>query len=111
MLLEIDPLLNRLQEQNLPNETINNINIVTINYIKKFSKKSAPRNSIMTRKYLKEHDLLAVPIDKKYGNLSDEMQKIRKQINGYITQFKKIEKSRKNAKDICLKEEERINIF
>ena len=38
MLAEIDLLLNQHQEHNVPNETISDINIATINYIKKCSK-------------------------------------------------------------------------
>ena len=34
-LAEIDLLLSQLQEQNVSNETISNINIATVNYIKK----------------------------------------------------------------------------
>ena len=67
MLAEIDLLLNRLQKQNVSNDVINDINIATISYIKKCSKQSIPRNLIMTKKYLKEHDLLAVPFDKGIG--------------------------------------------
>ena len=63
ILAEIDLLLNHLQEENVSNETIRYINIATINYIKKCSKQSIPRNLIMTKKYLKEHNLLAAPFD------------------------------------------------
>ena len=64
MLPKMDLLLNHLQEQNVSNETISDINIATINYIKKCSKQSIPRNLIMTKKYLEKHNLLAVPFDK-----------------------------------------------
>ena len=64
MLAKMDLLLNHLQEQNVSNETISDINIATINYIKKCSKQSIPRNLIMTKKYLEKHNLLAVPFDK-----------------------------------------------
>ena len=67
MLAEIDLFLDHLQEQNVSNETISDINIVTINYIKKSSKQSIPRNFIMTKTYLKKHHLLAVPFDKGNG--------------------------------------------
>ena len=67
MLAEIDLLLNRLQEQNVSNETISDINIAKINYIKKFSKQSIPKNLITTKKYLKEDNFLAIPFDKRNG--------------------------------------------
>ena len=67
MFAEIDLLLNHLQEQNVPNETISNINIATINYIKKCSKQSIPRNLIMKKKYLEKLNLFYRSNDKGNG--------------------------------------------
>ena len=67
MLAEIDLLLNHLQEQNMSNETISDINIAKTNYIKKFSKQSIPKNLITTKKYLKEHNFLAIPFYRRNG--------------------------------------------
>ena len=67
MLAEIDLLLSHLQEQNVSNKTCSDINIATINYIKRYWKQSIPGNLIMTKKYLKEHSLIAVPFDKGNG--------------------------------------------
>ena len=77
MLVEIDLLLNHLQEQNLSNETISGINIAAINYIKKSSKQSIPRNLIMTKKYIGKHNLLAVPFDKRQWSLFSETPSLR----------------------------------
>ena len=111
MLAEIDLLLNRLQEQNVSNDVINDINVATINYIKKCSKESIPKNLIMTEKYLKEHDLLAVPFDEGIGVCLMKCQSYENKLMDILKlkQFKKMEKARKNAKEFCIKEEERIN--
>ena len=111
MLAEIELLLNRLEEQNVSNDVINDINIATINYIKKCSKQSIPRNLIMTKKYFKEHDLLAVPFDKGIGICLMKCQSYEKKLMDILKlkQFKKMEKTRKNAKEFCIKKEERIN--
>ena len=113
MLAEIDLLFNRLQEKNVSNETISDVNIATINYIKKGSKQSIPRNLIMTKNYLKEHNLLAVPFDKGTGIFLIKSKTYKNELMDILKlkQFKKMEKARKNAKEFCLKEEERINIF
>ena len=109
VLAEIDLLLNHLQEKNVSNETIRYINIATINYIKKCSKQSIPRNLIMTKKYLKEHNLLAVPFDN--GICLMKSQAYENKLMGVpkLKHSKKMEKTRKNVKEFCLKEEERIN--
>ena len=111
MLADIDLLLNRPEEQNESNNVINDINIATINYIKKCSKQSIPRNLIMTKKYLKEHELLAVPFDKGIGNCLMKCQSYENKLMNILKlkQFKKMEKARKNAKEFFIKEEERIN--
>ena len=64
----------------------------------------------MTKKYLKDHDLLAVPFDKgigicimKRGDYHSKMDKIIA-----LPQFEKLGKLRKNAKHPVLKEEERV---
>ena len=109
VLAEIDLLLNHLQEKNVSNETIRYINIATINYIKKCSKQSIPRNLIMTKKYLKEHNLLVVPFDN--GICLMKSQAYENKLMGVpkLKHLKKMGKTRKNVKEFCLKEEERIN--
>ena len=64
----------------------------------------------MTQKYLKNHDILAVPFDKGVGicimTKNDYKKKMDKLIN--LPQFQKVEKGRSNAKNPILKEEERV---
>ena len=86
------------------------INVKTLNYIKKCKNMKASRNIQMTKKYLKENDLLAVPFDKGIGicikkksTYNNKMETIIK-----LPQFEKMEKKRKNEKHPVLKEEERI---
>ena len=100
MLVEIDLLLNHLQEQNVSNETISDINIAAINY--RCSKQSIPRNLIMTKKYIEKHNLLAVPFDKGNGICLIKPQAYENELMDILKlkQFKRLEKSRKNAKKI-----------
>ena len=100
MLAEIDLLLNHLQEQNVSNETISDINIAAINY--RCSKQSIPRNLIMTKKYIEKHNLLAVPFDKGNGICLIKPQAYENELMDILKfkQFKRLEKSRKNAKKI-----------
>ena len=71
-----------------------------------------PRNLVITRKYLKEHGLVAVPFDKGVGicvmEITTYNNKLMNVLN--LSQFEKIQYTRKNAKDVILKEEERINL-
>ena len=68
------------------------------------------RNIVLTKKYLKDHDLLAIPFDKGVGicvmNRGLYYEKMDKIIK--LPQFENIQKPRKNAKHPILKEEERI---
>ena len=66
-LAEIDSLLHKLKTQNTSNEAINDVNAATLNYIKRCSKQKVPRHLTMTKHFLKEHELLAVPFDKGTG--------------------------------------------
>ena len=67
ILAEIDIVLSKLNERNVSNKVINDINVATLQYIKTCCKQKTPRNILMTRWFLKEHDLLAVPFDKTVG--------------------------------------------
>ena len=63
----------------------------------------------MTKKYLKEQDLLAIPFDKGVGICimkKEYHHKLNKIIN--LPQFQKLETRRKNAKHPVFKEEERV---
>ena len=48
-------------------DIVNDINIKTFKYIKACSNQKSPRNLILTKRYLKQNDLLAVPFDKGVG--------------------------------------------
>ena len=67
LLAEIDILLSKLEARDISNETVNDISAATLKYIKTCSKQKIPRHLQMMRRYLKEHDLLAVPFDKGIG--------------------------------------------
>ena len=65
----------------------------------------------MTKRFLKEHDLLAVPFDKGIGICVMETSTYKEKLGAILQleQFVKVTNTRKNAKDLCFKEEERIN--
>ena len=65
----------------------------------------------MTRRFLKEHDLLAVPFDKVIGICAMKASTYKEKLGAILQleQFLKVTNTRKNAKDLCFKEEERIN--
>ena len=108
--MELDCFLEYCKDHYIPDETITDINIKTLNYIKKCKKLKESRNVVMTQKYLKTHNLLAVPFDKGVGicvmKVSDYKQKMDSIIQ--LPQFQKFEQKRKNAKHPVFKEEERI---
>ena len=111
VLSQIDALLHQCKRDNVSDDIINEINIATFKYVKACSKQKSPRNLILTKKYLKEHELLAVPFDKGVGiclmkksTYQNKMSDILK-----LDQFEKLEKPRKNSRDFVLKEEDRIN--
>ena len=110
ILAEVDVLMAHCKDQNIPQKIMTEINLKTLNYIKKCSKLKTSRNVTMISKYLKEHDLLAIPFDKGVGicvmkqcDYNDKLDAIIK-----LPQFQKYVKPRKNAKNPLLKEEEVI---
>ena len=66
---------------------------------------------IITKKYLKNQNLLAVPFDKGTGICLMKSQAYEEKLMDILKlkQFQKVEKARKNSKEFCLKEQERIN--
>ena len=110
VLAELDGLLNFCKTQNIPNETITDINVKTLNYIKKCKNMKPSRNITMTKKYLKDNDLVAVPFDKGVGICLMKQETYKQKLDEILQlpQFEKVVKSRKNAKHPVLKEEERI---
>ena len=110
VLAELDDLLAYCRKNNVSEETISDINIKTLGYIKKCKKLKSSRNIQMTKRYLKDNDLLAVPFDKGVGICLMKKEDYCSKLNDILQlpQFQKVEKGRKNEKNPLLKEEERI---
>ena len=68
------------------------------------------RNILLTKKYLKEKDLLAIPFDKGIGICIMKRETYNSKMEAIINlpQFEKVEKKRKNEKHPVIKEEERV---
>ena len=111
VLAEIDALLSHCKREHVANDTMNEINVATFKYIKTCESQKSPRNLIMTKRYLKEYDLLAVPFDKGVGICLMTRETYKNKMNDILKldQFEKLEKPRKNSKNFIIKEEERIN--
>ena len=110
VLAELDGLLSHCKLHNVNNETISDINVKTVNYIKKCKRLKSSRNITLTKKYLKDNNLLAVPFDKGIGIcvMSKEAYHTKLDAILQLPQFEKVTTTRKNAKHIVHKEEERI---
>ena len=67
ILAEIDGLLHHCKINKVSDEMITDINVKTLNYIKRCKQMKSSKNIQMTKKYLKDHDLLAIPFDKGIG--------------------------------------------
>ena len=65
----------------------------------------------MTKRYLREKDLLAVLFDKGTGICVMKRQTYISKLNNILNleQFEKVTVTRKNGRGLCLKEEDRIN--
>ena len=107
---ELDNLLHYCKEKEVDKQIISDININTLQYVKKCKKQKNSRNIQMTKKYLKDNDLLAVPFDKGVGicvmKRCDYEKKLSKILE--LPQFEKVTTTRKNAKKPVIKEHERI---
>ena len=110
VLAEVDLLLAHCKQNNVSQQLMTEINVKTLQYIKKCKKLKPSRNIAMTAKYLKEHDLLAVPFDKGVGICVMKRSVYNQKIDAILQlpQFEKWVKPRKNAIHPLLKEEERI---
>lgn len=64
----------------------------------------------MTKKYLKEHDLMAIPFDKGIGICIMKRNTYEDKLSDILSlpQFEKVESTRKNAKNPVIKENERV---
>ena len=110
LLAEIDLLLNRLGKANVSKDVLNDINVATLKYVKICSSQRTPRHIIMTKRYLREKDLLAVPFDKDTGICVMKRRAYISRLNDILNlgQIEKVTVTRKNGRDLCLKEEDRI---
>ena len=110
ILVELDKFLNFCKSKVVSEETITDINVKTLNYIKSCKKMKTSRNILLTQKYLKENNLLAIPFDKGIGICVMGKKTYESKMNSIINlpQFEKVVKNRKNAKHPILKEEERV---
>ena len=111
VLAEVDELLHHCKEKQVSDETITDINVKTLNYIKRCKRMKSSKNIQMTKKYLKDHELLAVPFDKGVGICVMKQEDYHAKMDTIIQlpQFEKYVKPRKNAKHPVLKEQERIH--
>ncbi len=111
LLAELDFLVAKCRGDNVDNDTINEINMAVVKYIRIFKNQRPGRNLKLTKMFLKKHDLRAVPFDKGTGfcvmKTSEYEAKMMKILD--LPQFEKINTTRKNAKDVTVKEEERIH--
>ena len=110
LLAELDLVLNKCQRNHVIRETINDINFLMVKYIKEYSKQVPPRHLRLTQEFHKKHNLLAIPFDKGTGFCVMKAETYEKKLLDILnlSQFEKVENTRKNAKDAVLKEEERI---
>ena len=105
VLVEMDLFLNHCKKKSTPEEIINEINFKTMNYIKHCKQMKPSRNIYLTKRYLKDNNLLAVPFDKGIGICVMSEGKYQDKMNQILnlSQFEKLENTRKNAKNPSLK--------
>ena len=97
-------------KRKLEEDVITDINVKTLAYIKKCNKQKSSRNIQLTKKYLKDNKLMAIPFDKGIGICIMSVETYKSKLNDVIKlpQFEKVLPKRKNEKHPVLKEEERI---
>ena len=110
ILAELNGLLSYCKEKEVEEETITDINIKTLAYIKKCQKQKSPRNITMTKRYLKDNELLAIPFDKGIGICVMDKKAYHNKLDQIISlpQFEKVLPKRKNEMHPVLKEEQTI---
>ena len=92
LLAEIDLSLNWLGKASVSNDVLNDINLGTWKYVKSCLSQRRPRCIIMTKRYLPEKDLLAVPLDKGTGICVMQRQTYISKLNDTLNlkQFEKV---------------------
>ena len=110
ILAELDGLLYYCKTNDVDRGIVSDINIKTLQYVKKCKKQKPSRNITMTKKYLKDNDLLAIPFDKGVGICVMKREKYEEKMSDILNlpQFEKVVQTRKNAKHPVSKEHERV---
>ena len=108
ILAELDGLLNHCKKNKISSEVMTDINVKTLTYIKKCKRMKSTRNVDMTKKYLKDNNLLAVPFDKGIGICIMKKEVYESKLDAIIdlSQFIEVVSTRKNVKHPVVKEEE-----
>ena len=111
VLVELDRFMKHCEGKFIDKELLTDINVKTLNYIKKCKSLKCSRNLMLTKKYLIDNDLLAIPFDKGVGIciMKKEVYHAKMKTILELPQFEKWVPPRKNAKHPLLKEEERIS--
>ena len=110
ILTELDLFLEFCKKNEVSDEIITDINVKTLAYVKRCQKQKEQRNIVMTKRYLKENNLLAIPYDKGIGICVMEKNVYQQKLDHIISlpQFEKVLPTRKNEKHPVLKEQERV---
>ena len=110
MLTELDLFIEYCEKKYIPQDVITDINVKTLDYIKKCKKLKSSRNIKLTKTYLQQNDLLAVPFDKGIGICLMKRDTYNSKMNDILNlpQFTPYTKERKNAKHPIFKEEEKV---
>jgi len=110
VLAELDGLLSHCKANKVSNEIITDVNVKTLTYIKKCKKLKSVRNIDLTKRYLKENNLLAIPFDKGIGICVMKKEAYHTKLNKILElpQFEKVNHTRKNALNPIIKEENRV---
>ena len=92
ILAELDLFLDFCKSNNVDDGMITDINVKTLAYIKKCQKQKEPRHIMMTKRYLKDNDLLAIPFDKGVGICVMKKPTYHSKLDQIISlpQFKKV---------------------
>ena len=99
ILAELDGLLEHCKNNEVSNEIITDINVKTLNYIKKCKRMKSSRNIILTKKYLKDNNLLAIPFDKGVGICIMSKEQYETKLDAIINlpQFEEVVVTQKNG--------------
>ena len=110
VLATLDEFLHHCKNNCVDDEVITDINVKTLNYVKKCKQLRNSRNVMLTNKYLKENGLLAVPFDKGVGICIMPKETYNSKIKAItdLPQFEKYIDKRSNARHPIFIEEDRV---